>query len=88
LPDNDSVAVDLKQAAVVIMSHLDRLAAPHAPPANFTKVSYFSSEDLKGSTVLYTLVSCVCFMVIRSSIKYKLTLLVKHKAYLNVAANT
>jgi hypothetical protein len=34
------VAVDLKQAAVVIMSHLDRLAAPHTPPANFTKVSY------------------------------------------------
>jgi E3 ubiquitin-protein ligase HERC2 len=40
LPDNDSVAVDLKQAAVVIMSHLDRLAAPHAPPATFIKVSY------------------------------------------------
>jgi hypothetical protein len=40
LPDSDSVAVDLKQAAVVIMSHLDRLAAPHAPPATFTKVSY------------------------------------------------
>ncbi|XP_023713900.1 E3 ubiquitin-protein ligase HERC2 [Cryptotermes secundus] len=37
LPDNDSVAVDLKQAAVVIMSHLDRLASPHTPPANFTK---------------------------------------------------
>jgi hypothetical protein len=42
LPENDSVAVDLKQAAVVIMSHLDRLAAPHAPPATFTKVSYSS----------------------------------------------
>ena len=38
LPENETVAVDLKQAAVVIMSHLDRLAAPYAPPATFTKV--------------------------------------------------
>ncbi|XP_068082847.1 E3 ubiquitin-protein ligase HERC2 [Anabrus simplex] len=37
LPEDDTVAVDLKQAAVVIMSHLDRLAAPYAPPATFTK---------------------------------------------------
>ena len=47
LPDSDSVSVDLKQAAVVIMSHLDRLAAPHAPPATFTKVSHNTSMVVK-----------------------------------------
>lgn len=51
LPDNDSVAVDLKQAAVVIMSHLDRLAAPHAPPATFSKVSYCIVFYFKGNNM-------------------------------------
>lgn len=32
LPDDDSVAVDLRKAAVVIMCHLSRLATPLLPP--------------------------------------------------------
>ncbi|KAG8235160.1 hypothetical protein J437_LFUL015200, partial [Ladona fulva] len=35
LPENDEVCIDLRQTAVVIMSHLDRLAAPCAPPPDF-----------------------------------------------------
>lgn len=31
LPDDETIAVDLRQAAVFMMSHLDRLAAPHIP---------------------------------------------------------
>lgn len=39
LPDDDSLSVDLQQAAVVIMSHLDRLAMPFSPPShNYSKV--------------------------------------------------
>lgn len=38
LPDDESALVDLKKAAVTVMSHLDRLAAPYNPPAAFCKV--------------------------------------------------
>ena len=31
-PEDENVSIDLQQSAVVIMSHLDRLAAPHQPP--------------------------------------------------------
>lgn len=34
LPEQDSALIDLKQAAVVVISHLDRLAAPHFPINN------------------------------------------------------
>nr|CAD7453260.1 unnamed protein product [Timema tahoe] len=37
LPEDDSVSVDLKQAAVALVSHLDRLAAPYLPPPSFSK---------------------------------------------------
>ncbi|XP_063244096.1 E3 ubiquitin-protein ligase HERC2 isoform X2 [Bacillus rossius redtenbacheri] len=37
LPSIDSALVDLKQAAVVLVSHLDRLASPYLPPATFSK---------------------------------------------------
>lgn len=44
LPDSDTAPIDLKQAAVVIISHLDRLAKPHLPTRNFTlKVCFFYS---------------------------------------------
>lgn len=35
LPDQDTANIELKQAAVVIMSHLDRLAKPHLPALNY-----------------------------------------------------
>lgn len=35
LPDEDDASVDLKQAAVIVMSHLDRLAKPHLPTASY-----------------------------------------------------
>ncbi|XP_038055580.1 E3 ubiquitin-protein ligase HERC2-like [Patiria miniata] len=31
LPDDDDASIDLRQAAVIVMSHLDRLAAPYMP---------------------------------------------------------
>uniref|UniRef100_A0A182QWD0 HECT-type E3 ubiquitin transferase n=1 Tax=Anopheles farauti TaxID=69004 RepID=A0A182QWD0_9DIPT len=36
LPENDAACVDLKLAAVIIISHLDRLAKPHLPAGNFS----------------------------------------------------
>lgn len=39
LPDQDTSNVDLKQAAVVIISHLDRLAKPHLPAGSYTSKS-------------------------------------------------
>ncbi|KAL0191292.1 hypothetical protein M9458_013990, partial [Cirrhinus mrigala] len=32
LPQDNDLAIDLRQTAVVIMAHLDRLAAPCSPP--------------------------------------------------------
>lgn len=34
-PDQENANIELKQAAVVIMSHLDRLAKPHLPATNY-----------------------------------------------------
>ncbi|XP_052902276.1 probable E3 ubiquitin-protein ligase HERC2 [Anopheles moucheti] len=34
LPENETTCVDLKLAAVIIISHLDRLAKPHLPAGN------------------------------------------------------
>ncbi|XP_048243824.1 E3 ubiquitin-protein ligase HERC2-like isoform X1 [Haliotis rufescens] len=33
-PEDENTAVDLRQSAVVIMAHLDRLAAPYLPPSS------------------------------------------------------
>jgi len=38
IPEDDDSPVDLRQAAVVITSHLDRLAAPHLPSPPTGKV--------------------------------------------------
>lgn len=38
LPEDEDCEIDLKQAAVCIMAHLDRLASPHIPPLSFNKV--------------------------------------------------
>lgn len=38
LPEDDAAEIDLRQAALVIMSHLDRLAMAHIPPQSFNKV--------------------------------------------------
>lgn len=32
LPEDEDISVDLEQAAVILLCHLDRLAAPHTPP--------------------------------------------------------
>ncbi|XP_048524463.1 E3 ubiquitin-protein ligase HERC2 [Dendroctonus ponderosae] len=37
LPADERVEIDLRQAAVYIMSRLDRLAKPHMPPLSFNK---------------------------------------------------
>ncbi|XP_039436955.1 probable E3 ubiquitin-protein ligase HERC2 isoform X1 [Culex pipiens pallens] len=36
LPESETATVDLKQAAVIIISHLDRLAKPHLPAGNYS----------------------------------------------------
>lgn len=43
LPDDDRVEVDLRQAAVIVIAHLDRLAVPHIP------LQTFSSKDGDGA---------------------------------------
>ncbi|KAK3907967.1 E3 ubiquitin-protein ligase HERC2 [Frankliniella fusca] len=37
LPEDESILVDLRQAAVVLMAHLDRLAAPYLPQTSLSK---------------------------------------------------
>ncbi|KAF5273445.1 hypothetical protein FQA39_LY07462 [Lamprigera yunnana] len=37
LPEDDSLEIDLRQAAVVVMSHLDHLAITHTPSQSFNK---------------------------------------------------
>ncbi|XP_026277054.2 E3 ubiquitin-protein ligase HERC2 [Frankliniella occidentalis] len=37
LPEDESILVDLRQAAVVLMAHLDRLAAPYLPQTALAK---------------------------------------------------
>ncbi|KAK9747383.1 Regulator of chromosome condensation (RCC1) repeat [Popillia japonica] len=39
VPEDDSAEVDLKQGAILLMSHLDRLASPHLPSQSFNKVN-------------------------------------------------
>lgn len=39
LPEDDTINVDLRQAAVFIMAHLDRLATPHIPVKSHTLTS-------------------------------------------------
>ena len=38
LPEDDDANIDLRQAAVIIMSHLDRLATAYLPPPLCQKV--------------------------------------------------
>ncbi|XP_077983839.1 E3 ubiquitin-protein ligase HERC2-like [Glandiceps talaboti] len=45
LPQDDEASVDLRQTAVVIMSHLDRLSLPYAPPSAVQKVSSSGSSS-------------------------------------------
>ncbi|XP_053679051.1 probable E3 ubiquitin-protein ligase HERC2 [Anopheles nili] len=47
LPDNETSCVDLKLAAVIIISHLDRLAKPHLPAGNYSTkgVSKFANSQ-------------------------------------------
>ncbi|CAH0559020.1 unnamed protein product [Brassicogethes aeneus] len=49
LPEVDSMEIDLKQAAVFVMAHLDRLAIPHIPPLSLTKsISYYTGQRVWG----------------------------------------
>ncbi|KAF5270348.1 hypothetical protein FQR65_LT05536 [Abscondita terminalis] len=45
LPDDDLLEIDLRQAAVLLMSHLDRLAFPHIPQQSFNKSALNSSRQ-------------------------------------------
>lgn len=42
VPEDDTCEIDLKQAAVFVMAHLDRLASPQIPVVSFNKVSTVS----------------------------------------------
>ncbi len=46
LPGDDTMAVDLRQCAVVIMSHLDRLAQPYMLPTDNQKAQAVNQETL------------------------------------------
>ncbi|KAI0242379.1 hypothetical protein LSAT2_013651 [Lamellibrachia satsuma] len=46
VPEDDLSPVDLRQCAVVIMSHLDRLSQPYLPPADGQKTHTSSQEVL------------------------------------------
>ncbi|XP_018562377.1 E3 ubiquitin-protein ligase HERC2 isoform X2 [Anoplophora glabripennis] len=49
LPEDEACEIDLKQAAIYIMAHLDRLATPHIPPLSFSKSpSYFTGQRVWG----------------------------------------
>lgn len=52
LPENDMVPIDLRQAAVLIMAHLDRLSSPHIPTTTFIKINV--SYTIRS----YTLIVC------------------------------
>ncbi|GJQ69394.1 HERC2 [Trypoxylus dichotomus] len=39
IPEDETADVDLKQAAILLMSHLDRLASPHLPSQSFNKTN-------------------------------------------------
>lgn len=41
VPEDDTCEIDLKQAAVFIMAHLDRLAIPQIPVVSFNKVYHY-----------------------------------------------
>ncbi|XP_074649618.1 E3 ubiquitin-protein ligase HERC2-like [Tubulanus polymorphus] len=47
LPDDEFLAVDLRQCAVVIMSHLDRLSMPFTPPTDNQK-NVNSGQEVLG----------------------------------------
>ena len=38
LPEDEAVEIDLKEATVFLMAHLNRLALPHIPFQSFSQV--------------------------------------------------
>ncbi|XP_044756400.1 E3 ubiquitin-protein ligase HERC2 [Coccinella septempunctata] len=48
LPDDNSIEIDLRQAAVYLLAYLDRLAAPHITPLSFNKSSSNNSQKFWG----------------------------------------
>jgi E3 ubiquitin-protein ligase HERC2 len=44
LPNDEETLLDIKKAAVFVMSHLDRLAVPYNPPPAFCRVKYCKSD--------------------------------------------
>ncbi|CAH1964040.1 unnamed protein product [Acanthoscelides obtectus] len=57
LPEDNTYEVDLRQAAVCIMAHLDRLASPHIPPLSFNKSSqFYNGQRVFGWGWFYRLV--------------------------------
>lgn len=59
LPQDNDLAIDLRQTAVVIMAHLDRLASPCSPPhcnspsSHKVRISCFSSSIYVEPVYLY-----------------------------------
>jgi E3 ubiquitin-protein ligase HERC2 len=51
LPEDDLARIDLKQAAVIIISHLDRLAKPHLPIGNYSS----KLQQHKSAQQIFTL---------------------------------
>lgn len=44
MPEHETANIELKQAAVVVMSHLDRLAKPHLPASNYVNKQSFQNS--------------------------------------------
>lgn len=53
LPDDDTIEMDLKQAGVLLLAHLDRLATPHLPPQSFNKAVVSGIFNLVKSMHLF-----------------------------------
>ena len=58
IPEDDSTPVDLRQSAVVIMSHLDRLCTPYLPPTASHKVE----QDVLFFNLAAVLDTLKCFV--------------------------
>ena len=50
LPQDNELAIDLRQTAVVIMAHLDRLASPCSPPQCSSPTSHKAPDPPMTST--------------------------------------
>ena len=66
IPEDESTPVDLRQSAVVIMSHLDRLCTPYLPPTSAQKVRVVFPFDGLFSLVSTCLQHLLLFFLVES----------------------